>query len=74
MYINRVVGFSSLVIDRLRMFMEIQMFIKTTEGTDARSKFVSSPEHCNEHFTLNIMYIGANYTKSKMTNTSRFYD
>lgn len=56
------------------MFMEIQMFIKTTEGTDARSKFVSSPEHCNEHFTLNIMYIGADYTKSKMTNASRFYD
>lgn len=74
MYINRVVRFSSLVIDRLRMFMEIQMFLKTTEGTDARSKFVSSSEYYNEYFTLNILYIGADYTKKKMTSTSRFYD
>lgn len=56
------------------MFMEIQMFLKTTEGTDARSKFVSSSEYYNEYFTLNILYIGADYTKKKMTSTSRFYD
>lgn len=51
----------TVLSSKLWIFMQVHIFMNTTEKMKSRQRFVSSFKYYNEYVTGNILYILANY-------------